>query len=329
MPFAQDSLSTNARGGSELMKFALQEKIDPALLDNFQIFVSRVHEKLSEDHVRILWLQDLAGDPESEHLMNGGWKRFHKLVFSSHWQMRGYIERYDIPWSKCIMLHNCIEPVDFDFSQKNRDTIRLIYHTTPHRGLQILVPVFKKLCEDYDNLSLDVYSSFNVYGWKDRDNPYEPLFEECRNHEKINYHGAVSNKEIHEALKDKHIYSYPNIWQETSCISLMEAMSAGLVCVHPNYGALHETASNWTSMYQWNENVNEHANMFYSVLRSSIDELKVLSDSQYQNKIMTQKAYMDIFYNWETRKIQWEALLKSLVNEPRKMAQPMFEYRTS
>jgi glycosyltransferase involved in cell wall biosynthesis len=157
MPFAKDNLSTNALGGTELMKYALEKRIDPSLLDKFQIFVSRVHEPLSEEHVRLYWLQDLAGDPESEHLHNNGWEKFSKLIFSSHWQMRGYIERYNIPWSKCIVLTNCIEPIDFDMSQKNRDTIRLIYHTTPHRGLQILVPVFQKLREDFDNITLDVF----------------------------------------------------------------------------------------------------------------------------------------------------------------------------
>lgn len=328
MPFAKDNLSTNAMGGTELMKYALEKRLDSALLDKFQIFVSRVHEPLSEEHVRLYWLQDLAGDPESEHLHNRGWEKFSKLVFSSHWQMRGYIERYNIPWSKCIVLPNCIEPIDFDMSQKNRDIIRLIYHTTPHRGLQILVPVFKKLREDFDDITLDVYSSFAVYGWEQRDEPFQQLFDECKNTVGINYNGSVSNKEIKEILKSKHIYAYPSIWQETSCISLMEAMSAGLVCVHPNFGALPETAANWTHMYQWNEDMRGHANMFYSVLRAAIEEIRDASDEQYKNKIMTQKAYADVFYNWTSRKAQWDALLRSLENEPKELPKAKFIYRT-
>ena len=75
MHFAKDNLSGNAMGGTELMKIGLQERLSPELLDNFQIFVSRVHEPLSDKHVRILWLQDLAGDPESEHLKNNGWNK--------------------------------------------------------------------------------------------------------------------------------------------------------------------------------------------------------------------------------------------------------------
>ena len=329
MPFAKDSLSSNAMGGTEIMKFALQERLDSELLDNFQIFVSRVHEPLSDKHVRLLWLQDLAGDPESEHLHNRGWEKFHKLIFSSNYQMRGYIERYNIPWSKCVVLHNCITPIEFTKEQKNRDTIRLIYHTTPHRGLQILIPVFQKLAEKYDNIELDVYSSFKVYGWDQRDEQFQQLFDECNNTPRINYHGSVSNPEIKEVLKSSHIYSYPNIWEETSCISLMEAMSAGLVCVHPNYGALPETAANWTHMYQWNEDMSAHANMFYSVLDGAINEIKSASEEDYFKKIMIQKAYADVFYNWDSRIVQWNSLLQSLKDLPRDLVKPTFVYRTT
>lgn len=326
--FAKDKYSGNAKGGTELMKMGLEKRLSPELLDNFQIFVSRVHEELSEKHIRILWLQDLAEDPENNHLANGGWNKFHKLICSSNWQMRGYIERYNIPWSKFIVIPNCIEPIDFTMEDKKRDTIRLVYHTTPHRGLQILVPVFNKLREKYNNITLDVYSSFSIYGWNERDKPFEELFEECRKSEGINYHGAIPNEEIHKVLKKMHIYSYPNIWMETSCISLMEAMSAGLTCVHPNYGALPETAANWTHMYQWHEELAGHANIFYSILDNVIKEMIEMDDESYEKKIMIQKSYADVFYNWNSRKIQWEALLNSLKDLPRELPKQQFVYRT-
>lgn len=328
MPFAKDKLSGNALGGTELMKIRLGNSMPEGLLDKFQIFVSRVHEELSDKHVRILWLQDLAGDPESEHLANEGWKRFHKLVFSSHWQMRGYIERYNIPWSKCVVIRNGIVPIDFE--EKPKDVIRLVYTPTPHRGLNILYSVFDKLSTEYDNIELDVYSSFKLYGWEERDKPYQELFDKLKEHPKINYHGTVPNDELRSALAKAHIFAYPSIWQETSCICLMEAMSAGLICVHPNLGALSETAANWTNMYQFNENINEHATMFYNVLRGTIDELQSF-DENYYSKIRTQKAYTDVFYNWDLLKMQWEGLLLSLKDESTEIdapTGPVFEYRT-
>lgn len=330
MPIAQDKVSGNAMGGTEIMKLKLANDIDAALLDKFQIFVSRVHEPLSDKHVRILWCQDLAGDPESEHLKNEGWKKFHKIVFSSHWQMRGFIDRYNIPWSKCLVIHNGIKPIEWT-EKKRGDVIRLVYTPTPHRGLNILLPVFDKLTQEYDNIELDVYSSFKLYGWEERDKPFQQLFDALKAHPKVNYHGTVSNDALREALKEAHIFSYPSIWQETSCLCLMEAMSAGLLCVHSNFGALPETSANWTYMYQYNENMNEHANIFYGVLKSAIEDIKNLKDEEYIGKIRTQKAYADVFYNWDFVKLQWVGLLESLKNEATEIDKPsgmMFTYRT-
>jgi len=329
MPIAIDKFSGSAKGGTELMKEKLAKAIPTELLDKFQIFVSRVHEELSDKHVRVLWLHDLPGDPESEHLANSGWSRFHKLVFTSNWQMRGYIERYNIPWSKCIVVRNGIEPIEW--KEKDRSKIKLVYTPTPHRGLNILYPVFAKLAEEYDNIELDVYSSFKLYGWDDRDKPFKDLFKALEDHPKINYHGTVSNDELRRSLQDSHIFAYPSTWAETSCICLMEAMSAGLVCVHSNFGALSETAANWTHMYQFQDTPQDHANIFYTVLKATIEEVKGMDEKSYNSKILTQKAYADVFYNWEMLQQQWLALLNSLQDystEIVKTSGQMFEYRT-
>ena len=322
-----NELSKNARGGTELMLERLHSSISPDLMKEFQIIPSRVRD-LQEDKIRILWLHDLPGDPESEHLKNRGWEKFHKLVFVSNWQMQAYVQYYNIPWSHCIVLQNAINPIDFKLTEKPRDKIRMIYHTTPHRGLNILVPVFKKLCESHENIELDIYSSFKIYGWESRDEQYQQLFDECKNTPNINYHGFVSNDEIRSALIKSHIFAYPSTWVETSCLALIEAMSAGNICVHPNLGALYETAANWTHMYQWNENAAQHANMFYSIIDSAIKELNSLTDEMYHNKIMTQKSYADIFYQWNIRKMQWEALMYSLIDLPREIPKQLFVYKT-
>lgn len=105
-------------------------------------------------------------------------------------------------------------------------------------------------------------------------------------------------------------------------------MSAGNICVHSNLGALYETASNWTHMYQYSQNTNEHANMFYSVLDSAIDEVRSLEEDKYHNKIMTQKTYADVFYQWNIRKLQWQAMLNSIASLPKELPKQQFVYRT-
>ena len=324
MGIEMDEVSKDAMGGTELMKFGLQDRINPELLEKFQIIPSRVRN-LDETKVRVLWLHDLPGDPESDHLVNGGWEKFHKLVFVSNWQMQAYIQRYNIPWSRCIVMHNAIVPIPEHEKPSTDEKIKIIYTSTPHRGLNILYAAFDKLCEMHDNIELDVYSSFKLYGWEQRDEPFKELFKALEDHPKINYHGAVSNDNIREALQQSHIFAHPSTWPETSCLCLIEAMSAGNICVHSNLAALSETAANWTLMYQYHEDMVEHAGIFSAALNTGIE---IAKNNINSNRLVNQRLYTNENYNWDTRAFQWTSFLESLKDLPTELPKEKFVYKT-
>jgi glycosyltransferase involved in cell wall biosynthesis len=322
-----NELSKNANGGTEQQLQRLYDgKIPRELIQEFQIIPTRLRE-IKEDKYRFYYCHDLPQDPEVQHLANGGWRKFTRLIFVSNWQAQQFMAQFEIPWSRCVVMLNAIMPIPRVYLNEEHvnDTIRLIYHTTPHRGLNILLPVFDKLCETHKNIHLDVYSSFGLYGWKERDEQFQALFDYANEHKHITNHGAVSSEEVRSALGSAHIFAYPSVWAETSCLCLMEAMSAGLNCVHPNYGALYETAANWTSMYHWHENPNDHARMHYVMLDNAI---KSVSNENMQSRLASQKVYTDAFYNWENRAMQWKALMQSIVDakEDRSFLEEEFVY---
>jgi UDP-glucose:(glucosyl)LPS alpha-1,2-glucosyltransferase len=297
-----------AQGGTEQMYNGLKERIPAKLLDKFNIICSRVRG-VDKNKKNILWLHDTWDDPESQHLKDRrSLDRFEKLVFVSHYQQSTYNLQLGVPYNKGIVLQNAIVPIEPHEKPKG-STINLIYHTTPHRGLELLVPVAEYMAEKGVDFHLDVYSSFKIYGWEQRDEPYKNVFERCIRNPNITYHGYQPNSVVREALKKAHIYAYPNIWPETSAISVIEAMSAGCNVVAPNFAALPETMANFGVMYNWNENHNEHANHFASVLAMSIRDYW---DDNNQNRLKFQKLYFDNFYGWDLRAAQWKAFLKSL-----------------
>lgn len=330
MAFDINEVSKNSKGGTELMRIGLEARSELARSEEFQIIPSRVRE-LKEDKIRVLWLHDLPGDPESEHLHNGGHEKFHVIVCVSNWQMQQYASYYRIPWSKFIVIENAIQPIPSSLINKPTDKIKIIYHTTPHRGLELVVPVFELLAEKYDNIELDVFSSFNIYGWPGRDEPYREIFDRCINHPRIHYHGTVPNEQVREALGKAHIFAYPSIWAETSCISLMEAMSAECICLHPNYAALYETAGGTTFMYQFHEDPNAHAQIFMSNLDNIISKV----DHAALKRLTTlQSGYANLRYTWDRIVPVWEDLLRSLLErfpnvEDRKLPEPTFFYKAS
>jgi glycosyltransferase involved in cell wall biosynthesis len=264
------NLSRNAMGGTEMMRGRLLKSVPQNLLDSVAIHFSRPRQ-IYDDVKNIFYAHDLSSDPENAILSNNGWKKFAKLVFVSHWQRDQYISVYGIPYSMCAVIENAIE-TEFEYVERPVGPIRFIYHTTPHRGLELLYPIFDALSKEFDNIHLDVYSSFEIYGWKERDKPYENLFNELKAHPKITYHGTRSNDEVLAALKQSHIFLYPSIWVETSCIAMIEAIKCGCTVIHPCLGALPETAGGATVMYDYTEDYNVHANVAHIMTKSLLKQ---------------------------------------------------------
>ena len=308
-----NELNKNANGGTELMGRRLQSLFPEDYLSKFQIIFSRVRD-IDPDRKTILYLHDLAGDPEVQHLKDGGWENYDKLVFVSHWQQQMYNAYLGVPYEAGVVIENAIEPLP-ERGAKADSIIRLIYTSTPHRGLQILLPVYQALKAHFRNrnitIELDVFSSFNLYGWPQRDEQFKELFKALEEEDGITYHGAKSNDEVRHALLEADIFAYPSIWQETSCLCLIEAMSAGLTCVHSSLAALPETSLKQTMMYSFQEDHNKHANIFANTLAGAIDRHH--QDNAACERLGNyQKAITDTTYNLDVYKARWQQLLETV-----------------
>lgn len=302
----ETELSKNSKGGTEMMRQRLLDNVDKELLKGYAIHLSRPRE-IYDDVKNILWCHDLAEDPENNILRDGGWQKFDHFVFVTAWQRDQYITYYGIPYGMCSVIRNAVEK-RYEPKEKDMETIRFIYHTTPHRGLDLLYPVFDALSQEYKNIHLDVYSSFAIYGWPQRDNPYVNLFTKIHEHPQMTYHGSVDNNKVLEALDKAHIFLYPNIWKETSCIALIEAIKSQLICIHPNYGALTETASNATIMYDYNEDYTKHANLAYSIAKGVIEQIKL--DKNFFARFTTSDRFGLAANDINTFTAMWTKLLR-------------------
>jgi glycosyltransferase involved in cell wall biosynthesis len=312
----RNEINKNSKGGTELIQERLYDgKVPRELLKDVQIVFSRARE-LDDSKSKIYYCHDLPEDPESKRLSDPMFrKKFDKFVFVSSWQMQQYNTVRGVEYGQSVVIKNSIEPINVDvINKKPGEKIRLIYTPTPHRGLEILVPVFMKLAETDPNIELDVYSSFKLYGWQERDEQFKELFEQCKSHPQINYHGSVSNEELRAALPKADIFAYPSIWKETSCLCLIEAMSAGLLCIHPNIAALPETSMGLTWMYQWSEDKNQHASTFYHVLAQGVNVMRN-NREQIKQDLYLQKVQTDRTHNWEGKAQEWTGLLESIKNK--------------
>jgi len=189
----------------------------------------------------------------------------------------------------------------------------LIYHTTPWRGLVQLLNIFKKL--KLENVELNICSSTKIYGEKFDSvlgKSYEKLFDECKNTKNVNYLGFLDNKKMIDLLKEMHIFSYPSIWPETSCIAAIESMAAGCEIITTNLGALYETCAPFGTFINFDSNLTNLETKYLKVLENSI---KNYWSEETQKKLKLQSDSINLTYSWNSRSIEW----KNLFDEARKL----------
>ncbi len=206
------------------------------------------------------------------------------FVFVSEWQRAQYLLRFPIPPAKTLVIRNAIEPIEPH--TKERGPIKLIYTSTPFRGFDVLLDAFALLGRS--DVELHIYSGMGLYGRAWEDAKFAHLYRRAQGMKGVFYHGAVPNEAVREALKHAHIFAYPSTWEETSCLALIEAMSAGCRAVVPVLGALPETASGFAQLYRYTPDKKEHAAKFAHEIGTAAD---AFWSPQTQQQLALQKTF--------------------------------------
>ena len=290
------------RGGTEILWENFQKYIDPNLISKVNILLSVCDKDLLNANLpNILWQhvnidQRVAQGCKDINFVNG----VDKFVYVSDWQRHKFHNEFNLPYDRSIVLHNAIDPIPC--IEKPKDKIKLIYTSTPWRGLEILLESFKLL--NRNDVELDVYSSTVIYGSNFMPNKYDWLFNKCRATKNVNYKGYALNKGIRRALQHAHILAYPSIFEETSCLAAIEAGAAGCKIVTTNLGALPETCGNYATYVQ---HTSDYTKLIYDYAEILNKEINNYND--YFSK--DQSDYFNQKYSWHNRKIEWEQLLKN------------------
>jgi glycosyltransferase involved in cell wall biosynthesis len=180
----------------------------------------------------------------------------------------------------------------------------------PYRGLNILLDAFELL--NRDDVELDVYSSNIIYGKEYAEhvkNSYDDLFERAENMKNVNYKGYAPNDKIIEALQGSHVFAYPCMFEETSCLSMIEAAAAGCNLVVTNIGGLAETGSVFATLVPIQADEKILVQNYAKALNETIDSY--WSDEN-QAHIREQSAFYNKYYSWEKRANEWVKLLDEL-----------------
>lgn len=305
----------NPLGGTELQHNFLIDNVKKELLEGVQICLS-VPEKtpLSKDKVNILWQKNAPDQPNIKPWFDdkNNHTKYDWYVFNSHWNYEEYRKCFNIPTDRCHVIKNGVTSFPKPSTYNKGDRLRIIHHNTPWRGLNVLLGAMQYL--EGENIELDVYSSCEVYGdefKEDNDHNYQELYDQARELPNVNYIGYRPNDFILKKLPNYHLYVYPSIWEETSCISLLESMAAGLYCVVTNYGALYETGSEFPIYINYETNFNNLAFQFAEAIKVARD---TLHEPMIKEHLALQQDFVKRFYCWEKKAFEWTNFLTGVLN---------------
>jgi glycosyltransferase involved in cell wall biosynthesis len=301
----------NPKGGTEILKEQLIAQLPEGIVDNINLIGSICHPSLiQKDKVNIIW-QHLSYDQPNVQYMKD--RKFvdsvDYFVYVSHWQYNKFREHFQIPEYKSIVIKNAT----YEFKDTPRNVggrTKLLYTSTPWRGLAVLIKAIEILNTKRDDFTLDIYSSTKIYGTafeKSEEGKFDDLFNLCKKTKNVNLHGYTSNEDIRKAVSNAHIYAYPSIFEETSCLSAIEALSAGCKVVTTNYGALLETCAEFATMIEFDSSAINLIHRYADALNTVLDKYK---NNDYKKELEMQKQYYNNYYSWNTRIEEWKNFLE-------------------
>jgi glycosyltransferase involved in cell wall biosynthesis len=303
----------NPYGGTEIQVEYLHKYVSKELLNKVQITTS-IPEKtpLLIDKTNILWVHNSYDQPNVmpwfQNKLNHG--KYDWYVFNSHWTYEKFRYFFSVPTELCLVIKNGFDDdliLKTDF--KPKDKIKLIYTSTPWRGLDVLLDAMAQI--KTDKVELDVYSSTQIYGdhfKNNNDKQFIELYDKAKSTKNVNYKGYLNHKELMKILHTYDVYMHPSIFEETFCMAAMESLACGLVAVTTDLGALYETCAEFPIYVPHQNNRKLLASQFAAV----IDKLSVMMNDVDETKMKFQQQYYRQFYHWNVIKNHWENFLNGI-----------------
>jgi len=306
-------------GGTEIQLDYLK-KYCPIHWDSVQLTTS-IPEKEPLHPVRsnILWLKNSWDQPNIAPWFQNpkNHSKYDWYVFNSHWSYEKYRYFFKLDNPQCLVIKNGIDYDELVVKKKveKKDKIKMVYFSTPWRGLEVLLKCMEQLKKDKD-ITLDVYSSTKIYGdafQQANDKTYQPLYDKCKELPNVNYKGYCTHKDLLGKLHEYDVSAHPSIWEETFCISAMEALAAGLVLITTDLGAIPETCAEFPIYVPYTK---DHDNLT-TRFTAGIQAIKGMFKNDINDVLDFQKNYYKKFYDWNVIGLFWRRFLLGAYRDKR------------
>jgi len=147
--------------------------------------------------------------------------------------------------------------------QAGKEPLSVVWSSCPDRGLDRVLDMWPSIVKVFSGAKLSIFGDF--YNWARRSKNYgteeqrgfahrltRQLSEVTGDPELgVMYFGQAGQSVLAKAFREAHLWFYPTSFEETSCITALEAQAAGVKIVCTAVGALPQTAPGATFLPPW------------------------------------------------------------------------------
>ena len=208
----------------------------------------------SNKQYKIIWAHDNC-DQAGHRDLPQHIDKIDGIVCVSNWEREQFVKYNRAPAEKLYVIPNGIHKM---FQPSGRPKSKTcIFFSAPHKGIAPLVPIWKQVIKHHPDAKLKVFSSMSLYGdiqpgegenetiTTDKGlepSPFIPIYKELQTLPGVEYSPCIDREELLHHIQDAAFYIHPNVWEETFCVSLAEAMACGCFPITTDMGALPETS---------------------------------------------------------------------------------------
>lgn len=191
-----------------------------------------------------LWCHDLVtGSVEAK-------RNFDKILCLSSFHKEYVKGKQGVPDNEIVVTRNGITPDKFIFDRPAKNPNKLVFMSSPDRGLDRAMLVCDEVRRDFPDIELHVYYGFdNLYKYglgplADR------LKEMAAERPYVKLHGFTEQAQMYREVADAAIWIHPCNFIETFCITALEMLALGVYPVTRRLGALANTLADAESKGQ-------------------------------------------------------------------------------
>lgn len=257
------------------------------------------------------------------------------IVCVSNWEAEQFVKYKRAPAEKLFVIPNGVHDIFRPSGKPKSKTC--IFFSAPHKGVAPLVPIWKEVIKHHPDAKLKVFSSMSLYGDiqpGEGDNetitgpnglepsPFVSVYKELQKLPGVEYSPCIDREDLLPHIQDAAFYIHPNVWEETFCVSLAEAMSCGCFPITTDMGALPETSnrmgkyipmSGQNTPRGWIPDDTFHKNFAEEMIRA-LHFFDVARDEYDQASQIISKCALDT-YNWKTVSNKWKEYIEKITNK--------------